>query len=170
MRWDYAFLSGHKTKNKWKGKSPTLGKAVKGWENGGGDGVISKEAKLLFNFLMLLWDKIEFQCGCRLANGPLSEQAAYWQRMGKGMGRRDPLLTEAGEKPVTPLLLMLHFQWLAEFWCLISSSGECGCVCWARWARVCEICFALLLDPSLTQKINFQGIFLFFLFLFCFFS
>lgn len=92
MRWDYTFLSGHKTKNKWKGKSPAPGRTVKGWENGGGDGVISKEAKLLFNFLMLLWDKTEFQCGCRLANGPLSEQAAYWQRMEKGMGRRDPLL------------------------------------------------------------------------------
>lgn len=79
-------------------------------------------------FLMLLWDKIEFQCGCRLANGPLSEQAAYWQRMEKGMGRRDPLLREAGEKPVTPLLLRLHFQRLAGFCCLVSSSGECGCV------------------------------------------
>lgn len=85
MRQDYAFLSGHKAKNKWKEKSPTLGKTVKGWENGGGDCVISKEAKLLFSFLMLLWDKIEFQCGCRLTNGPLSEEAGY-KEWSKGWG------------------------------------------------------------------------------------
>lgn len=162
MRWDYAFLLGHKTKNKWKGKSPALGETVKGWENGGGDGVISKEAKLLFNFLMLLWDKIEFQCGCRLANGPLSEQAAYWQRVEKGMGRRDPLLREAGEKPVTPLLLMLHFQGLAGVWCLISSSGECGCVCTDQGGQE-YVRFALPWSwtPVWPKKVYFQGMIFF---------
>ena len=119
MRRDDGFLSGHKTKNKWKGKSPTPGKTMKGWENGGGDCVISKEAKLLFNFSMLLWDNIEFQCGCRLANGPLSEQAAYWQRMVKGMGRRDPHLREAWRKPVTQLLLGAAFT----FGCLDFDAG-----------------------------------------------
>ena len=153
MRQDYAFLSGHKTRNKWKGKSPTPGKTVKGWENRGGECVISKEAKLLFNFLMLLWAKIEFQCECRLANGPWSEQAAYRQRMVKGLGRRDPHLRGAWRKPVTQRLLGgCCYLWLCGLGCWVSSTGECGCVCIKRCGQVCQMRSAQRLYPSLTQK------------------
>lgn len=145
MRRDYAFLSGHKTKNKWKGKSPSPGKTVKGWKNGGGGCIISKEANL-FNFLMLLWDKIEFQCECRLANGPLSEQAAYWQRMVKGMGGS---LKEACHTASVGACIYIC---VSGFWCGTGSSGECGCVWCLKWARVCQIHSAQLLCHSWTQK------------------
>lgn len=151
MRQDYAFLSGHKTKNKCNWKSPTPGKTVKGWENGGGDYVISKEAKLLFNFSTLLGDKIEFQCGCRLANGPLSEQAAYWQRMVKGMGRRDPHLKAARRKPVAQLLLGAAFLFTVGFWCGIGYLWSMWlCMPEAEQLRICPIHFGQFRYPSLT--------------------